>query len=315
MIFLAAFIVVHILCWGAIGAALSPRAGFPTYVGALLSILLPLLGSLILAGMAVWGGRGRAAPETDSAWRLAAWVGVSGGVLVAVSGFLPWLEAELNGNAGGAEEGLASISAGDYVALPVTLVVVGLLMAGFTWLAARRGNREWLVGTAYFAWFPAALGATLVVTEDFIDTWVARTNSATSVLVETDVVDAGVTANFDIGAGPYAVMMGGLIALIWSFVWSLRRPTSQLAAAKVGLGASSGATLGTGAGAVGTGALGGYGLTSAGSLTASDDWAEPSAGGGWDAASWDGSSTQSTSDDWSQGHTANEGEGESEKWW
>jgi hypothetical protein len=143
----------------------------------------------------------------------------------------------------------------------------------------------------------------LVLSEGFIDTWIGRTNSAMAALVETDVVSVAATGNYDIGAGPYAVMMGGFIALIWAFVWSLRRPVPQLSMASAGVG-TTGMLAGAGPSLGAVGAYGGY------SATDSDDWSEPVASTGWEA-----SPTPITHDDWSENDLGPDGGEESDKWW
>lgn len=315
MIFLIAFVALHILCWGTVGAVLAPRAGVPVVVGAALSVLLPVVGSLVLAGMAVWGANGAPAYQHHGGWLRTGWIGVVGGMVVALSAFLPWVEVGVSGEIGAVDEDLVSFAAADFVALPLTLAISGLSMAAFAWFSLRRGNREWLVGTATFAWLPAFLGSTLVLTEGFIDSWVGRANSVGDVLSEQDVVDTGVAADYQIGAGSYAALIGGVTVLVWGFVWSLRRADSvvPLAASRGFTWAlprrSGEARVGTG---VPTGALAGAELAGA------DDWAgQPvSADPGALASHAVADEWAEPSNEWADDSDfRDDGDGDSGRWW
>lgn len=306
MIFLIAFVVLHVLCWGTVGAVLSPRAGLPVVGGAVLCVLLPVIGAMVLAGMAIWGAGGTPALQHYPRWLRSAWIGVAAGVLVAAAAVVPWVELAVSGEVGSVDEDVASFAAADYAILPALLVFSGASMAVFAWLARRRGNREWLAGSALFAWTPAALGALLILSEGFFDTWVGRANSAGDVLSEQDVVEVGVGAEYQIGAGPYVALVGGLAALGWGFAWSLRRADGVNS---VVVGAQR-AWPSLGRSGTTTAAVGGL-------STVADDWADA---GGYPppGAVDDFSSTgyQSADDEWSDARSNSPDDDQNgERWW
>lgn len=235
MEYVAVFIVLHVLCWGAIGAALSPRAGLPNWAGALISIGLPCIGSLVLAGMAAWGERRRSGAQTSSAWLAAGWIGVAAGVLILVSAFLTWADVTVAGRVGSVQDNIFSLSTEDLDFVPVSVSISGVLVAVCSWLALRFRAREWLVGAAFFAWTPAAVALNLILIEAPVDVAMNKATKAGQVLDEQELADLGVSGQYTVGAGAYLSAFAAVAALTWAFVWAMRRAdySSGLAGAPI----------------------------------------------------------------------------------
>lgn len=305
-----AYVIVHVLCWGTVGAVLAPRAGIKPWLGAILSALLPCVGTLVLAGLAIWGTNGGPAPQTNRAWLKAGWLGVVAGGLVIVAAWLPWVEFGIGAHLDSLDDTFFTFAMSDYVFFPVAMSLVGLGIAVFSYLAMRRGEREWLVGTALLAWYPITAGAALVLSEGWIDDALRHAQMAETAANHTDV-DVAATANYDIGAGPYLTLLAGSAVLIWAFAWSMR--SADLYQEGVAGGRSaSGAFLGAGA----TSAIAASG---AGGALATSDWAADYSD--WDAGSAGSISSRgpgspsgsvgSETSDWDSTSQTDEGD----KWW
>ena len=213
-------ILVHVLTWGAIGAALSPRAGLPRWAGACISVVVPILGPMILLTM--WLRKDApGAHQTRAGGARAALVAVVGGLVIAVAAWLPWASLEVAGEAPGVREQALGMSSQDWDWLAVTGTMLGVLIAATAALAMRRGNQLWVIPTASVAWLPAAFAGSLILAAGPLGGVLEHAEDAGHLVHDVTAVDVDVTAEYAVGPGAYSALLGALIALSWAFVWAV----------------------------------------------------------------------------------------------
>lgn len=224
-------LLVHILYWGAFGASLAGRAGLNPWLAAAISIVLPLLGVLVLGGVAISRRReqspGTAAPAGGAAVALAG-IGVVGALLVMSAGWFDWVAAGLEAQLGDVADRQMGVSS-DSWGLGVFFSVAGLTLAVGVLLATRL-NRRWPVPlVATLAWLPAAVGLSVALAEGPVSDWVEETSELGDAVavVANEKVDLGGEVN--VGTGPILAGVGGTLVLVWGFAWALSSSRAKVA--------------------------------------------------------------------------------------
>lgn len=233
-----ALLLLHVLCWGAVGAALAPRAGFPRWVGALISTLLPGLGLLILIGLGLSARSEQPRRLGPAAVALASFA-AAGGVLVLVGSWLGWVKLKVGAEAGPISDEISAFNSSSVDALPIIGTVLAVLLIGFSLAAAVRRRPGWLCGTALVAWGPAAISLLVVGTAATIEATTDHVDTIGELLAVLGLDGVSVDGDYLLGPGPYTVMLGSLLALVANFIAALLpgapRPTPTATSAALPL--------------------------------------------------------------------------------
>lgn len=227
MLTLLFYILLHCLFWGAVGAVVAQRAHVSRWLGAIVSIVLPVIGSLVLLIIAA---RQTDAPQgaVAKSWRAWGWAGVAGGLAIAAAAWLSWPDARLGASAVDRELLDFGLHVADLEQLALIGTLTGLAIAGCSYAVVRTGRRAWAIGAAALAWLPTFTAGLLILSEGFIDDMGEKAEHAANVVEVVQVAQAEVDAEYSIGAGPYLCLLGGLAVLVWVAYWSLRAPGAPL---------------------------------------------------------------------------------------
>lgn len=227
--------LLHILVWGTIGAVIAARAGVSRWIGILVSVVFPVLGSMTL--LFVWFKKGQPRARTAPAtWRKLGWVGVGGGLLVVLAAWLPWVSADVHGAAQELEVADFGFQSSSLGGLALLGSVMGISIAACFYGAIRTGRGAWLIATALLAWLPAAVAGGLVLSEGFIDDLGDKADDVANAATVVSSVSAEVSAEYSIGSGPYLCLLSSLFVLLWAFFLAVRVPLAADAANDSGSG-------------------------------------------------------------------------------
>lgn len=228
MTILLFYLLLHVLLWGAIGAVLAMRAGVSRWIGVLVSVFFPVLGSLGL--LLVWWQAGRPPGRVASAaWRRLSWIGVAGGALILIAAWLPWISGEVRGQAEDLEVADFGFDSASFDEMVLLGSLLGVLVAAFAYAAVRTGRGAWPIASALAAWLGAFIAGGLVLTEGFIDEIGHRGDDLANATTVVSSVHAELNTDYSIGLGPYVCLLGSMIVLIWAFVWGLKAPSMAVA--------------------------------------------------------------------------------------
>ncbi len=223
MLTLLFYLTLHCLFWGAVGAVLAQRVGFSRWLGALISIVLPVIGAVILL---VIGSRRDESPVGPVAkqWRDWGWVGVAGGVAIVAASWLSWPGASVDAEAQEREILDFGLDLADLEQLALVGTITGLAIAGCSYAVVRTGRRGWAITGAALAWLPAFTAGLLILSEGFIDHVGEQAEHAANTVQVAQVANARVDADYSIGVGPYVCLLGAVSVLCWVAYWSMRAP-------------------------------------------------------------------------------------------
>lgn len=223
MLTLVFYLMLHSLFWGAVGAVLAQRAGIHRWLGAIISILLPLIGAVI---MLVMGSRRDEPPVGPVAkqWRAWGWVGVAGGLAIVAASWLSWPGASVDAEAQEREILDFGLDLADLEQLAVVGTITGLAIAGCSYAVVRTGRRGWALTAATLAWLPAFSAGLLILSEGFVDRMGETAEHAANTVQVAQVAKAAVDADYSIGVGPYVCLLGAMAVLCWVAYWSMRAP-------------------------------------------------------------------------------------------
>lgn len=225
MLTLLFYLLLHCLFWGAVGAVLASRAHLSRWVGATLSIVLPILGAigLLIASRRHDGSARNPAPKS---WRRWGWIGVVGGSAIAAAALLSWPDAKVGASAQERELVDLGLHLADIEQLGLVAIVIGLAIAGCSYVVVRTGRRGWAISAAALAWLPAFFSGLLILSEGFIDDLGERMEHAANAVEVAQVAQAQVDSEYSIGAGPYVCLIGGMAVMFWVAYMSFRAPVT-----------------------------------------------------------------------------------------
>ena len=221
------YLALHSLFWGAVGAVIAQCVGIHRWLGALISILLPLMGAVI---MIVVGSRRDAPPVGPVAkqWRAWGWVGVVGGAAIVAASWLSWPGASVDAEAQEQEVLDFGLDLAGLEQLALVGTITGVMIAGCSYAVVRTGRRGWAIAGAALAWLPAFTAGLLILSEGFIDRVGERAEHAANAVQVAQVANAQVNAEYSIGLGPYVCLVGAMAVLCWVAYWSMRAPVQTV---------------------------------------------------------------------------------------
>lgn len=225
MQFLLVIAVLYALFWGALGAATARRACMNPWIAALVSIVLPFIGVAILVIVGMTGDRPHRAVAVKKSFAVAdlvlLGVGIFGGALLAVSGWLPWIAGSVGGEVAGTAEDELTVAATDALGLSLYSTVLGVLVIGLIALTWRWGHRYLLPVITPIAGISALLGTVTIGSHATLAPLVDRAREWGQAVTEVNGAEVDVSGEVTIGPGPWLALFGGALVLIWALLWSV----------------------------------------------------------------------------------------------
>lgn len=227
------YLLIHTLAWGAVGAVIARWATVPRWLGAAVSIVVPVLGAAGLAGMRLLADQPLPLRATP-AWRRLGWAAIGGGVLVGLAAWLPWAAGEVEGSAEELEVVEAGFDLASVAQLPILGTLLGLALVACGVVVVRSGIAAAVGTAAMVAWIPAAIAGGLILSESVVDDLGDKADRVANAASFMGAAHAQVSTEYSIGSGPYLCLLGSLVVLLWAFVWALRAGMQPLGAGSDG---------------------------------------------------------------------------------